>query len=261
MTDVRTGSASAESETADLAARNLHERLMTSGHERWEGDACTICYLYIGFPMDKNAKVNVCCMKRVCDGCVLAARQRGMLDSCPFCRTPLPADNTSQLAMVTKRVDKRDAEAMHFLGQKYFYGQLGLKKDAPRAIKLWTEAAELGSLEAHFELGHTYYYGDDVEEDKPRGIHHWQHAAMKGHALSRHSLGVVELGHRNHRIAVQHWMISAKMGHEDSLNSIKLMFNKDLATKAQYAEALIGYRDAAEETKSHQREEAKRLGV
>ena len=28
-------------ESADLAARNLEQRLMTSGHERWEGDACT----------------------------------------------------------------------------------------------------------------------------------------------------------------------------------------------------------------------------
>ena len=233
---------------------------MASGHERWEGDACTICYLYIGFPMDKNAKVKVCCIKRVCDGCLLAANLRGMNDLCPFCRTALPADDASQLAMVTKRVDKRDAEAMHFLGQKYFHGELGLKKDIPRAIELWTEAAELGSLAAHNQLGCMYYDGIGVEEDKPRGIHHWQQAAMNGHAMSRHNLGFVEDENGNHRLALRHWMISAKMGLERSLNRIKKMFMKGRTTKAQYAEALLGYRDAVEEMKSPQREEAKRLG-
>ena len=54
-------------------------------------------------------------------------------------------------------------------------------------------------------------------------------------------------------------MISVKMGYGDSLNEIKEMFKRGHATKAQYAEALMGYRDAMEEVKSPQREEAKRL--
>ncbi|EJK57474.1 hypothetical protein THAOC_22475, partial [Thalassiosira oceanica] len=36
------------------AARYL-ERLLDEGHERMDGDACTICYLYIGLPMDEHA--------------------------------------------------------------------------------------------------------------------------------------------------------------------------------------------------------------
>jgi len=56
-------------------------------------------------------------------------------------------------------------------------------------------------------------------------------------------------------------MISAKMGHENSLNSVKDLFKEGHATKAHYAEALLGYRDAVEEMKSPQREEAKLLGV
>ena len=56
-------------------------------------------------------------------------------------------------------------------------------------------------------------------------------------------------------------MISAKMGDQDSLNHIKKVFKQGHATKAQYAEALMGYHDAVEETKSPQREEAKLLGA
>ncbi|EJK70190.1 hypothetical protein THAOC_08473 [Thalassiosira oceanica] len=181
-------------------------------------------------------------------------------------RTHLPTDNASGLAMVQKRVDKGDAIAISFLGDQYKNGNLGLAKDFSQAIELWTEAAELGSLEAHYELGCMYYFGggitgEGVEEDKPRGIDHFQQAAMKGQVLSRNNLGVVEAIDGNYELAVQHWMISAKMGYEPSLNCIKNMFKEGHANKAQYAEALLGYRDAVEEMKSPQREEAKRLRV
>ena len=84
---------------------------------------------------------------------------------------------------------------------------------------------------------------------------------MKGDALSRRNLGVVEFGEGNYELAMQHWMISAKMACEESLNSIKDMFMHGHATKTQYAEALRGYQHAVEEMKSPQREEAKRLGI
>ncbi|EJK61061.1 hypothetical protein THAOC_18506 [Thalassiosira oceanica] len=144
--------------------------------------------------------------------------------------------------MVQKRVNKGDAEAIYFLGGAYYGGELGLVKNVPRAIELWTEAAELGSLDA-------------------QGINHWQQAAMKGHVRSRVILGDAEASEENYKLAVQHWMISAKMGDEESLKNIKDMFKDGEATKAQYAEALLGYRDAVEEMKSPQREEAKRLGI
>ena len=245
--------------SAESAARNLEQRLMTSGHERQEGDTCMICFLLIELPMGKHWKMNVCCMKRVCDGCILAARQRGMYDGCPFCRTPLPADDASKLAMVQKRADKGDAEALEFLGESYYHAELGLTKNAPRAIELWSEAAELGSLDAQNNLGTVYYTGDGVEEDKPRGVHHWKQAAIQGHAMSRHNLGYAECESGNHELATQHWMMSAKMGYEESLSATKNMFKEGHATKEQYAEALLGYRDAVEEMKSPQREEVKRL--
>ena len=161
--------------------------------------------------------------------------------------------------MIQKRVRKGGAAAIYVLGEQYFYGCLGLAKDVPRAVELWTEAAELGSVDAQYDLGRAYYTGEDVEEDKPRGIQYWQQAAMEGQVDSRYCLGLVEFNMGNYEIAAQHYMISAKMGYEVSLNAIKKRFMEGKATKAQYAEALRGYHDAVLETKSHQREEAKRL--
>ena len=90
-----------------------------------------------------------------------------------------------------------------------------------------------------------------------RGIRHLQHGAIQGHPQSRHNLAVHEYSNGNHELAVQHWMISAKMGYERSLNKIKGMFMKGHATEAQHAEALTGYQTALDEARSPQREEAK----
>jgi len=250
------------SDEVDAAdAPNLQQRLMAEGHERAEGDFCSICFLPIEIPIGHHSLMKVCCVKTVCKGCIFAARQRGINDNCPFCRAPLPHDDAASLAMVQKRVDKGDADAMMFLGNEYYSSGHGFAKDVPRAIELWTAAAELGSIDAHHQLGETYYRGDGVEEDKPRGIHLWQQAAMKGHAHSRCNLGLIELNEGNDEVALQHWMISAKMGHATSLNIIKTVFMNGHATKAQYAEALRGYGNAMQEMKSPQREEAKRLGM
>ncbi|EJK61742.1 hypothetical protein THAOC_17716, partial [Thalassiosira oceanica] len=245
--------AGADDRPAAEVARYL-DRLLNEGHERLEGDRCPICFLFVGLPTNGHSKFYPCCMKLVCNGCILAAYQRG-LRGCPFCRTPIVDDEASKLAMIQKRVSKGDAAAIYLLGQKYCCGGLGLAKDVPRAIELWTEAAELGSVEAHYNLGAAYYIGD-----KPRGIRHWQEAAMNGHVESRHCLGIVECKKGNCELAVQHWMISAKMGCEESLIAIKKRFMRGETTKAQYAEALRGYGDAVEEMNSHQREQAERLG-
>ncbi|EJK72395.1 hypothetical protein THAOC_06077, partial [Thalassiosira oceanica] len=209
-------------ESTELAAaRRLQRALMLSGHDRPEGDRCPICFDLIELPVHKHSMRNACCMKRVCDGCIFATRQRGIDDSCPFCRTLLPrvGDNASKLEMIQKRVHKGDAEATKLLGDRYYHGELDLTKDVPRSIELWTEAAELGSINAHYELGRIYYFGNGIEEDKPRGLQYWQQAAMKGLVESRHMLGAVEYNNGNHELAVQHFMISAKMGHGNSLNT------------------------------------------
>ena len=163
-------------DAADAAPQNLQQRLMAEGHDRAEGDFCEICFLPIELLISQHSSLNVCCMKRLCKGCILATHQRGINDNCPFCRTPLPRDEASALAMIQRRVDKGDAAAINHLGGQYYSGGHGLAKDVPRAIELWTEAAELGSVDAHYFLSQLYYNGDGVEEDKPRAIHHLQQA-------------------------------------------------------------------------------------
>ena len=132
-----------------------------------------------------------------------------------------------------------------------------MQKDIRKTIELWTEAAELGSIQALYSLGVAYERGDGVQQDDAKAAELWTKAAMQGHVESRYNLACEEDEKGNHDCAVRHWLISAKMGHADSLEAIKDMFMEGLATKEQYAQALKGYQDAVEETKSHDRDEAK----
>ena len=232
------------------------EQLYSQGLERPEGDFCLICTLPILIPMEEHSTFIECCMKKICHGCGIAAAKVGMAPACVFCRTPCPDSDADKLSMVQARAQKKDPEAIYHLGDGCFHGNLGLQKDVQRAIELWTEAAELGSLNAMFSLGVAYSQGVGVGQDKAKGIHLYEKAAMQGHAESRHNLGCCEGLKGNHGRAVRHLLISAKMGHKDSVDNAMM---RGLATKEQYAEALKGYRDAVEETKSHDRDEAERL--
>ena len=240
------------------AAELKDEQLYSQGHERPEGDFCPICTLPIPFPVGEHSQFNVCCMKKICLGCAVAARRRGMSD-CAFCRTPFPLNDADALAMVQARVAKKDPDAIHSLGLKYYFGGLGLQKDAKKAVELWTKAAELGSIRSLYNLGIAYSKGDGVEVDKAKCIQFWTKAAMQGHVESRHNLGCWEEQKGNYDRALRHLPISAKMGLNISVGKIKGMFMAGVATKEQYAQALKGCQDAVEEMKSQDRDEAKRL--
>ena len=240
------------------AAELKDEQLYSQGLERHEGDFCPLCTLPIPLPVWQHSVFVVCCMKQICKGCIMAFEKRGITD-CPFCRTPCPDNDADRLSMVQARMAKKDPEAINVLALKYRYGSLGLQKDMRRAVELWTEAAELGSIEAFYSLGVAYDFGDGVQQDVPRATEFYEKAAMQGHVQSRHNLGCYEGLKGNHGRAVRHLLISAKMGYKESVENIKRAYMGGIATKEQYGEALKGYQDAVEEMMSHDRDEANAL--
>ena len=232
--------------------------LMKKGRKRSEDDDCPICQLPLPFDTTQYM-FQVCCMKKVCNGCILAAQKRGMWD-CPFCRTPLSRTDSQTIAMIQTRVDAGDPVAIYFLGSQYRFGQHGLEKDVTMAVELSERAAELEVKEAHFNLGNLYAKGTDVEKNTAKAFRHYEAAAMCGHVVARFNLGRLEYDVGNYDLALQNWMISATLGYENSLDNVKSFFMNGLATKADYTAALRGYQGAVEEMKSPDRAEAKSLG-
>ncbi|EJK47289.1 hypothetical protein THAOC_34002 [Thalassiosira oceanica] len=188
----------------------------------------------------------------------LATRKRGMRD-CPFCRAPTPKEE-QVLAMIRKRVAAGDPMATWYLGTQHEHGEFGLDKDMTRAVELYERAADLGVSAAHFHLGVMYMMGTEVEEDMDKAFRHYEAAAMSGDVDARFNLGCLEKNAGNNDLALQHFLISAKLGCDDSLSNVKKMYVDGNATKADYAAALRGHQKAVEEMSSPDRAEAKALG-
>lgn len=206
--------------------------------------------------MYEHSVVNTCCSKRICDGCNLAAQKRGMKD-CAFCRSPFAKNDGDELSRVQARASKDDPVAIFNLGKLHYHGGLGLRRDARRAAELYAKAAELGSVDALHLLGGCHDDGVGVKQDMPKSIQLYERAAMRGHPESRYNLGTIEGKGGDYRRATRHLSISAGMGDDDSLGTIRRMFSAGVATREEYARALGGYRDAVEETRSRERDDAR----
>eukprot|EP00984_Skeletonema_dohrnii_P005515 scaffold1943_cov85-Skeletonema_dohrnii-CCMP3373.AAC.2 len=150
-----------------------------------------------------------------------------------------------------KRIEANDPVAMTQWG-----GEQAQKGDVEGAFEYWTKAAELGNADAHYNLSVVYRDGEGVEKDKKKELHHLEEAAIGGHPDARHNLGCLE--NRDGRVAraVKHWIIAAKLGDDDSLESLKDAFGKGYVSKEDFAAALRGHQAAVDATKSPQRDEA-----
>ena len=107
------------------------------------------------------------------------------------------------------------------------------------------------------------FYNTDTHNQKPsdmtKAVDHMEKAAIKGHVGSRCNLGDLECAIGNKERAISHLLIAAKMGDKLAVGNVQQMFVQGLASKEQYAEALKGYQDAVEETKSPERDEAQAI--
>ena len=71
-------------------------------------------------------------------------------------------------------MDKNDPIAFHRLASFYRNGTMGLQKDGYKAMELLHKAAELGSIDAHQNLGYAYDFGEYCEKDLAKSIYHYQ---------------------------------------------------------------------------------------
>jgi TPR repeat protein len=103
-----------------------------------------------------------------------------------------------------------------------------------------------------------YWKGKGVEMDKDKEIYHLEEAAIAGHPIARHNLGIEELynGRGRFERARKHFIIAANLGYHGSLKNVKDLYAHGHASKEDYADALRAYQTAVGATKSAEREEA-----
>ena len=116
-----------------------------------------------------------------------------------------------------------------------------------------TKAAELGDVKAHYYLSVMYINGHGVEQDAEKEIYHLEEAAIGGHPIARHNLGVEEWNNGRFERARKHLIIAANFGFHDSLKGLMTLYKLGHASKEDYADALRAYQAAVDATKSAER--------
>ena len=236
-------------------AAKLHDELLFKQPESSCYGDCPICCLPLSLHPSKSIFMP-CCSKRICNGCDLANAKREvearLLPKCLFCRKIAPRTDEEFKDLLMKRVEANDPVAMCQMGP-----QCVEEGDYNKAFEHWTRAATLGEAEADYQLSVMYQNGLSVEKDEKKKLHHLEKAAIAGHPHARHNLGCYEWN-KNGQVdrAVRHWIIGAKLGHDDSLRNVKDLYKDGHVSRDQFAAALRGYQATIEATKSPQREEA-----
>jgi hypothetical protein len=145
---------------------------------------CPICFLPLPMDTDKSVLME-CCSKIICKGCLFAnmirqKEERLNVGTCPFCRHPPPKTEEEEDRNKMKRVEANDPVALHQMGcERYEEG------DYNTAFEFLTKAAELGDVNAHYQLAFMHHAGIGVEKDEKRELHHLEETAIRGHPEAR----------------------------------------------------------------------------
>ena len=230
----------------------LHDKKLFTQPDISHWGECPICCLPLPIDMTKSIMMGCCCIT-ICKGCDYANAKReneqGLEQRCVYCREQAPKSQEEGLKRVVKRVKKNDPVAMTHMGKKH-----EKEGDYVKALEYWSKAAELGDADAHFGLGTSYYSGDGVEKDMKRAVYHLEQAAIDGHPGARGYLAANEMENGRFERAAKHFIISANLGCDLSLKSVKDLFVQGMINKDEYAAALRGHQAAVDATKSSQRE-------
>ena len=136
---------------------------------------------------------------------------------------------------------------------------MGFEQDIGKALELLHRAAELRSIGAHNMVGGLYCDGDVVQANYKKGKYHLEIAAMAGHVLARHNLGVLEGKDGNYHRAMKHFLISASAGDNTSLQCVQSGYRDGIVSKDDFEKTLRAHQKSKDEMKSEWRDKTKAM--
>jgi hypothetical protein len=234
--------------------KELRDEILFRQPESRDLGECPICLLPLPIHPQKSEFMG-CCSKTICYGCNYTNKVREieakLKQRCPFCRHRAPKSYDEFAQSLMKRIEVKDPSAMRVKATRCF-----CEGDIDRALEYYNVAAELGNMEAHYQLSELYHVGEGVEKDVKKYLYHTEEAAIGGHPDARYALGWVEMNNGSDERAVKHWIIAANLGCDRSVKMLKNVYAKGCIPKDDFAAALRAHQAAVDATQSPHREEA-----
>ena len=200
---------------------------------------CAICLVPLSQEKSET-RYQTCCGNVICVGCHRENAEsikkqneentgKKVAFSCPFCREPEPTVGQGYVCQLQARCLQNDHNAFMMMGNIYMRGEYeDVARDDLKALDCLIQAVELGSAAACVYIGTCYFDGKGVSVNKERAALFERVGALRGDIVARSNIGINEyydLG--NHEIGIRHWKISAEAGDQDSLDTLKKIYNAD----------------------------------
>ena len=134
------------------------------------------------------------CGHQYCKSCMAQLREKGVAQTCPLCRKPLPPGPDKLFDLGYRIYAKIRAVVYPNDGGHAVWGSLSLspaqQQGMDQARALWLEAAAQGHMNAQANCGIVYEFGQGVAKDARLAFVYHEKAAQQGCALSQNNVGV-----------------------------------------------------------------------
>lgn len=149
-----------------------------------------------------------------------------------------PTDSDRAIQLFESAAEKGLLQAQFVLGEIFYNGDHGQKKDFKRAFAQFLKAAEAGDAESQNYVGTMYCFGQGVKLNREESVAWYRKAADQNHAKAQNSLGEAYLyGSGIPRDQVQgykYMLLSADQGEVVAIRNIEDLEGKiDLSVQTQ----------------------------
>ena len=166
------------------------------------------------------------CGHEYCKSCVAQLREKGMAQTCPLCRKPLPPGPDKMYDLGARMYWKIQAVVNTDLNA--LWENVTLSPDQQRQMDqsraLLREAADQGHMEAQLSCGDLFGFGKGVVRDDHLAFVYYEKAAGQGHIKSQFNTGLHYHEGRgceqSFERAAEWFEKAARQGFRDSSNTI-----------------------------------------
>lgn len=164
-------------------------------------------------------------------------------------------DYQQATSYLTKPKTLADADACYCLGMLYYEGKGPLRKNAKKAMKYLTVAAEQNIPEAQNALGKLYYLSGETEQDNKKAFFLFQKAANNGIAESMVYLGDMYRDgtscSQNYTVAAELYAKAVKQDNVIAFDRLAAFYYSGKGVEKDYAKAAELYKKAADKDFTH----------
>src|SRR6185437_379350 len=155
-----------------------------------------------------------------------------------------PFSHADELADLTTKAQRGDAESQFELAQRYAEGK-GVDKDEAHALAWFKKAADQDLGKAEVSLGSIYAHGFGVKQDWAESIRWYRKAALQGDPVALHNLGLdFNYGHgvgRDYEQAANYFRLGAEQGQPRCQYNLGLLYEEGHGVDQSPSEACLYY--------------------